>query len=168
MQSNSTFDPASLLDTEYEDDLNTRLTPVPEGEYYARIKENSVKVSQFANKNGGEPHSVMNLLFVIEDEEVKRVTQLQEPQVRMSVFLELKPGTNQLLTAADNPNANVRLGRLKEALGIKPGKKWSPRQFEGMGCFIKVKQKVNPDDIEDVNSEVQAVSKESNARRTAA
>ena len=31
--STSAFDPNSLLDTEYSEDLNTRLTPIPEGEF---------------------------------------------------------------------------------------------------------------------------------------
>ena len=166
MQTQSAFDPSSLLDTEYTDDLNTRLTPIPEGEFYARIKPDGIIVREIINKQNEKRH-VADVIFEIDDEEVKRQTQLTTPQVRCSIFLDLKPGTSQLLTKEDNANANVRLGRLKEACGIKPGKKWSLRHLEGLGCYVKVKQRADPEDIETVYSDVVAFSSEP-SRRTAA
>ena len=162
----SAFDPASLLDTEYSDDLNTRLTPIPEGEFLARVKPDGIIVREIKTKQGETRH-VADVIFLVDDEEVKRATQLTEPQVRCSLFLDLKPGTSQLLTKEDNPNANVKLGRLKEACGIKPGKAWSLRHLEGLGCYIKVKQRTDPDDIETVYSDVVAFSKEPSRRAAA-
>lgn len=156
--SSPSFDPAQLLDTEYSDDLRTRLTPVPEGDWRGRIKENGILIRKTGQ--AGSEYTVADVLFLVEDEEVKERTQLKEPTVRASLFLDLKPGTNQLLTEKDNPNANVKLGQLKAACGIKPGAKWSFRQLEGLGCFIKVKHRPNPDDIENPRVDIVAFSKE--------
>lgn len=156
--SSSTFDPTSLLDTEYSDDLNTRLTPVPEGEYYAKLSKIDVRA---ISAKDGRPLRIADVYFIIDDEEVRNSTQLKEPQARLrpSVFLDLNPdGTLQ--TKEQNPNANVKLGKLKEALGFKPGRKWSLRMMEGQYCFVKVRQRTDENDIEVVYSDVVAVSKE--------
>ena len=152
----STFDPTTLKDMEYTGDLNTRLTPVPEGEFWARLS----KVDLRQNKaKDGRDLTLADFLFIIEDDGVKQATHLLEPQVRMSIFLDI--GANgALLTAEDNPNANVKLGRIKAALGIKPGKRWSFRHMEGQSCYVKVKQRTDPEDIEIVYSDVVSVSKE--------
>jgi hypothetical protein len=152
----SAFDPASLLDTEYDDGLRTRLTPIPEGVYQGRIK--GVPAVRSGTSKEGQQWAAADFTFVIDDEEVKKSTQLNEPSCRFSIFLDLRPGTSQLLTEADNPNANIRLGRLKEACGIKAGRKWSLRHFDGLSCWVRIKQRTDPDDIETVYSDVAAVA----------
>jgi hypothetical protein len=153
----STFDPSSLLDSEYEDNLRTRLVPVPEGVYQAHIK--GVPAVRSGVKDGNR-WCTADFLFVLDDEQVKKDTQLQEPTVRYSMFLDMDPSSTRLLTETDNPNANIKLGRLKEACGIKPGRKWSLRHFDGLSCWVRVKQRTDPDDIETIYSDIVAVSKE--------
>lgn len=148
----STFDPASVLETAYTDDLNTRLTPIPEGEFLAQVK--SIAVRQATSKDG-QPLLFADFVFTALDEEVKKATGLKEPQVRYSIMLDVNPGTTTLRTKSDDPNANVRLGRLKEACGIKPGRKWTMREFEGLTCMIKVKQRTGDDG--EIYSDVSAV-----------
>lgn len=157
----SAFDPNALLDTEYSDNLRTRLVPIPEGVYYAHIK--GVPAVRSGSKDG-TVWAAADFTFVIDDEEVKSKTQLTEPSCRYSTFLDLKPGTAQLLTEADNPNANIKLGRLKEACGMKPGRAWSLRHFDGLSCWVRIKQRTDPDDIETIYSDVVAVSKEKPSR----
>lgn len=158
-----------MLDTEYTGELNTRLTPIPEGEWQAHVKQpNGVSIR--SGVKDGKRWATADVMFVIDDEEVKSRTQLTEPMARMSLFLDLVPGTNQIQTSEDNPNANVRLGKLKEALGIRPGKKWSLRHLEGLSCFVRIKQRTDENDIETVYSDVVAVSAKpsSTSRRAAA
>lgn len=162
--SDSTFDPSTLLDTEYTGDLNTRLTPIPEGAYVGRIKTVAIR----SGVKDGVRWAAADINFVIEDEEVKAATQLAEPMARMGLFLDLVPGSNRIATSEDNPNANVRLGRLKEACGIKPGRKWSLRHLEGMQCYVRVKQRADDNDPETIYSDVVAVSAEEFATRRAA
>ncbi len=163
----STFDPSSLLDTEYSDDLNTRLTPIPEGEYYAKVGKIDVKA---VSAKDGRALRIAEVIFIIDDEGVRESTHLTEPQARLrpAMFLDLNTdGTLQ--TKEQNPNANVKLGRLKEALGFKAGRKWSLRMMEGQYCFVKVRQRTDENDIEVVYSDVVAVSKEAfkSARKAA-
>lgn len=153
------FDTNALLDTSYTGDLNRSLIPIPEGEFYARVKENSVKVRRFTSKQNNLI-TMADMVFSIEDQSVKDATHMENPAIPYSIFLETEPGSNRLLTKEDNPNANISLGRLKYALGIREGKEWSLRGFEGLGCFIKVEQEPNPDDIEHPRSKVVGVYKD--------
>ncbi len=164
---NSTFDETALLDGEYTGDLNTRLTPVPEGEYMAHVMSNGIKVKQITIKNTGEKRHIADFIFIVDDDDVKRQIQMQEPQVRMSVFLDLN-AAGALMTKEENANANIKLGRLKDALGLKPGRKWSLRHMEGLSCYIKVTHRTDPDDIEIRYAEVAQVSKTPFDRRVAA
>jgi hypothetical protein len=147
-----TFDPSVLIETEYTGDLNRQLTPVPEGIFFGRIREGGVKVKKGISK-AGNAYCVCDLAFVIQDEEVKAATNLEEPMVFASVFLDLTP-SGALETRESNPNANVQLGRLKHALGLREGKPWSLRSFEGLGCYLKVTQDPDPEDIESIRNRV--------------
>ncbi len=162
----SAFDPSSLLDTESDGDFNTRLTPIPEGEYQAHVKEGGISVR--GGIKDGARWTAADILFVIDDEEVKASTQLKEPVVKLGLFLETDIAGQRLLTKEDNPNANVKLGKLKEACGIKPGRKFSLRHLEGLSCFIRTKQRTDPNDIETVYSDVVSVSAGRTANRKAA
>jgi hypothetical protein len=157
----SAFDPSALLETETDGDFNTRLTPIPEGEFQAHVKEGGISVR--GGIKDGQRWTAADVLFVIDDEEVKTSTQLKEPTAKLGLFLETDAGGQRLLTKDDNPNANVKLGKLKEAVGIKPGRKFSLRHLEGLSCFVRIKQRTDPNDIETVYSDVVAV----NARPTA-
>jgi hypothetical protein len=160
------FDTSALVDTEYTGGLNRTLVPIPEGEFLARVKPDSVKVNRFTSK-AGNLVNICNLVFSVEDEDVKAQTRLPDPSITASIFLDLDPGTGRLLTKEDNPNANVGLGKLKHALGIREGKAWSLRQFEGMACYIRVVHEPNPDDIENPRSKVTGYYKESKADKEA-
>lgn len=161
-----TFDTSALVETEQTGDLNRALVPIPEGEYYARVKPDSVKVRRFTSK-AGNLVNMCDLNFSIEDDEVKASTQLPDPTIQANIFLDIDPTTNRILTREDNPNANVQLGRLKHALGIKEGKPWSLRQFEGMACYIKVVHEPNPDDIEHPRSKVMGFYRDSKEDKAA-
>jgi hypothetical protein len=159
MADNIDFDPAALLDTEYTGGLNTRLTPVPADDYRAQVKPGSVKVRKGTSK-AGDPFVVADMMFLIDDPMLAEKLQLREPQVSASIFLEINPATKQLYTKEDNPNANTKLGQLKEACGFKEGTPWSLRAFEGRSCYIRVIQVPDEDDISTVYNRVTAFSKD--------
>jgi len=153
----SAFDPSALLETETDGDFNTRLIPIPEGEFSAHIKEGGISMRGGIDKNGNR-WTAADVLFVIDDENVKASTSLKEPVAKLGLFLETDASGQRLLTKDDNPNANVKLGKLKEAVGIKPGRKFSLRHLEGLSCFVRIKQRTDPNDIETIYSDVVAVS----------
>ena len=79
-----------------------------------------VKVRKVNTKDG--LRAVMDVTWLILDEDVKKETELERPTCRQGFFLEVndKGGLER------GKNKNVGLGRLLEALGINQGDKWSP------------------------------------------
>jgi hypothetical protein len=154
------FDPSALLETVNEGDLNTNFTPVPEGEYRARIKDGSLTVKGITSTKTGEKYTVAEMYFIIDDQAVIEATGLKEPTVRASVFLTIDPVTKTLVTKDADPNANIDLGRLKEALGFADGKPWKLKDFEGRSCWVKVKQEADANDITKAFSRITAYYKE--------
>lgn len=157
-----TFDPSELLDLSFGDDFNTRATPFPETECYARVK--SISGKEITTRTG-DTSIVVEAIFVTDDEHVKQATHMNEPTVRYSLFLELVPGTKRVMTKDENPNANLKLGRLKTALGVKSGKKFKLPDLVGLACYIKTKQRLDPEDSETIYTDVTAVSAEPFTRR---
>lgn len=159
-----TFDPSELLEMSFGDDFNTRATPFPEGECYARVK--SITGKEVTTKTG-DAAIVVETIFVTDDDVIKQATKMNEPSVRYSIFLELVPGTKRVMTKDDNPNANLKLGRLKMALGVKAGKKFRLNDLVGLACYIKTKQRLDPEDSETIYTDVVGVSAEPFSRRRA-
>lgn len=147
------FDPNALLDTENEGDFNRYMTPVPAGEHYARVKEGSLKVRKFTSK-AGNPVAMCDLQWVVEDASVAEGMGVKEAVIFDSFFLDIDHDTNRLVTKEENPNANLTLGRLKFAMGVKEGRPWSLRSFEGMACYLKVDVESAADDVENMRNKV--------------
>lgn len=131
------FDPTELLETKIDGDaLNDHFTPFPETECFGRIK----KIAGRKVTVGGEDKLIAQFMFVTEDQHVIDETGLREPMVRYELWLDTDPATGRMLDKKDNPNANVALGRLKKACGIKDGKPFRIADLDGLGCYIKTKQ----------------------------
>ena len=152
------FDPTELLETTLEgDSFNSHFTPFPETECYGRIKK--VAGRRVMTKDNRES-LLAEFTFTTDDQHVLDETGLKEPQVRYSIWLDADPMTGRLLTKDENPNANVRLARLKKACGLKEGKKFRIADFDGLGCYIKTKHRAPTGDSDDIQTDVVAVSAE--------
>lgn len=147
------FDPDALLDTQNEGDFNRYMTPVPAGEHYARVKDGSVKVRKFTSK-AGNPVCMCDLQWVIEDQGVAESMGVKEALVFDNFFLDFDHNTNRLVTREENPNANLTLGKLKYAMGVKEGRPWSLRSLQGMACYIRVEQDADANDVENIRNRV--------------
>lgn len=129
----SVFDPEAFKNTPVDGAMDTALTPVPPNRDVPGQIE-SYKVRQ--NEKDGEVWTVMDVVWHILDEESKKVTGLDKPFCRQSIFLDLTAENN-----LDNGKAkNVQLGKLRDAIGQnKAGKPWHPDMILGaMGlCHIE-------------------------------
>ena len=137
------FDIESFVHTESEAEVSTEYQPIPEGEYLAMIKPDSVE-----GKSVGEnQRPVLNLLWEIQDTEVTEA--VGRNTVRQTVWLDAKEDG----TGLDfGKGKNVQLGRLLEAVGLR-GKAWSPKGLEGLTAIINVKHRMVDDNTyEDVKS----------------
>lgn len=146
--SDSAFDPDTFLDTSIEKANETVYTPIPEGDYQAMVD----KIEGRKAKDS----PLLDITFEILDDNLKEKMDQEKLTVRSSVFLDVDD--NGML--AFGMNKNVRLGKLRDALGQnKDGKPWSPRMLEGAGpLVINVTQRPDKDDPSVVYNDVRRFS----------
>lgn len=123
----STFDADLFLHTTHEEANETAFLPIPEGEYEALV--DNIKVGPLKD------WTVLKIQWDILSEELR--VEFDQPKViaSQSVFLDLDD--NGLLKFG--PNANVQLGRLREALGQNTGQPWSLNDLKGAGpAYIRI------------------------------
>jgi hypothetical protein len=119
----SVFDPVAFQDTQVDSAMDTVLTPAPPGDRQGQI--DGISVRQNTN-DSGDTYTIMDVKWHILDDESKKVTGLDKPICRQSVFLDLTAEGS-----LDNGKGkNIQLGRLREAVGQNSkGKKWSPNML---------------------------------------
>ena len=146
----STFDPDLFLGGEMDGGFETSYARVSPGEYSAMI--DGVKVRK-VNTEDGE-RAVMDVTWLIIDEEVKKETELERPTCRQGFFLDIndKGGLER------GKNKNIGLGRLFDAIGIGQGDKWSPEGLKGLLATVRVEHKPNKDDPENPYANVTRVA----------
>ena len=141
----STFDPDTFLGQETDQVMDTHFKPVPEGEYTAMI---DTVVAKEVNDS-----PVLDITYVILDEAVKVEMNSERVSVRQSIFVDMEDAGRIAL----GDNKNVKLGKLREALGQNSGV-WSPRKLAGAGPIkIKTVNKPDKNDPEQIYSNVQRV-----------
>ena len=146
----STFDPDLFLGGEMKGGFDTSYARVSPGEYSAMIDD--VKVRKINTEEG--ERAVMDVTWLILDEDVKKETELERPTCRQGFFLNVndKGGLER------GKNKNVGLGRLLEALGIDQGSKWSPQGLKGSVAIVRIEHKPNKDDPENPYANVTRVA----------
>ena len=76
----STFDPASLLETTTESANDTKIIPVPEGEYLAVIDK--IAINTWQSKDGSSSGLRLDVEYMIDDEAAKAATGRDKLSVR--------------------------------------------------------------------------------------
>lgn len=112
------FDINNIMGMIVEEGNSTVLTPVPEGEYVARVK--SVNGRSVTTKNGEAP--ILRVQWVIDgNPEVSAVTGRDSNTVSQDLWLDLTPGGTLDMGAG----MNVGLGKLRAAVGQnESGRPW--------------------------------------------
>jgi hypothetical protein len=131
----SIFNPDTFLDEDAGGPLSTERVLIPIDTYKNCYIE-TVKPVEGIIKDGeraGEPWAKMNFVWVIDDQEVKDKLDRQRVVVTQGIMLELD-ATGSL---DEGKGKNVRLGKLRAALGINSGKvRW--RDFIGVPATISI------------------------------
>lgn len=132
---NSTFDPEVFMSTEVTESMATKFDPVDEGEFVASVEAFKVRAVKDA--------VVLDVLWLILDDALEAKMNMEKIIVRQGVFLDVEHD-GRLMTGI---NKNVRLGRLREALGQnRPGQPWNFRMLKGAGPVkITVTQRASTD-----------------------
>lgn len=125
------FDPSSFLDLEVNGANDTKLAPVPVGQYMAEI----VKVDMRTIQVEGEDRLIAALTWHIKGEEAKAATGMEKPTVRQDLWIDLTENKG-----LDNGKGkNVGLGRVREAVGLNnPASTFSFRMLQGRGANVYV------------------------------
>lgn len=143
----STFDPNTFLNTEISESNATQYIPVPEGEHQATIKSIKPRVLT-------DGRAVLDVTWVVQDDESKDVTGMAEPTVRQTLWLD----TTEAGGLDFGKGKNVGLGRLRDALGQNQnGKPWAPGMLIGGVAVVKVGHSIDKRDGETINADVKAV-----------
>lgn len=124
------FDTESFLSTTVEGEMSTEFVPVPEGEYTAIIKD--VKARQAKSSH------IMDVVWEIDDPEVREVTGMENPTVRQSIFLDMTESGSLDL----GKGKNIALGRLREALGQNGPGAWAPSMLLGQAAKVRVEHRI--------------------------
>jgi hypothetical protein len=148
-------DYSHLLDAQVDDAMATFIRPIPEGDYKARIDSlEIVSISINKGQNAGKEMPQAVILWEILDEGL--TAQLgRTPKVRQQAWLDLD-ATGNLDTG---PDKNVRLGQIREALGLN-GAGFRLGQLKGsLPCLIHVTQRPNEQNPDAPYNDVSRVTK---------
>lgn len=146
------FSPEQFLEMQVTDSNDTKLTPIPVGEYTAL--PDKVEVKSWAKKD--DP-SVSGLKLVInwsiDDPAVKELLARDKVTARQDIMLDLTDSGGLDM----GKGRNVGLGRLREATGLNtPGQPFSFTMLLGRPAKISVSHRI---DGEAIYAEVKGVAK---------
>ena len=151
----TTFDPASLLETTVEAANDTKILPIPEGEYLAVI--DSTKINPWQSKDGASSGLRLDVEYLIDDAAAKEATGREKLTVRQGIMLDLTEDGQSLDMGKGK---NVGLGRLREATGLNaPGQPFAMQMLPGRLVKIKVTQRPSDKDPETIYNDVRGVTK---------
>lgn len=136
--SDSTFNPDAFIGTQTDQVGETHYFPIPKAEYVGQI--DSVQGRQFNSNKTGLTYTVLEVRWVVPDEEVKRITNQEKPTARQTIFLDLT-GEGGLDFST---NKNVPLSKLRDAVGQnKKGRPWAPSMLIGQTARVFIDHDVN-------------------------
>lgn len=147
----SMFDPNVFLNTEYNQTTSTRIKPLPAKEVVGYIK-------QLIPKNPKPEMYVLDIIWTVDDEECREVTGMPEPTVRQGIFLEMIEGSNPPVMDFSE-GKNVKLGRIREAIGQNVGDPWIPQLMIGGAARILITQRPDDNDPDTIYNDVKSVGK---------
>lgn len=125
------FDPSVFEQQQFTEPNDTRYVAIPEGEYMALVKE-----KKFRNEKG---YTILDITWLVDDAGVRETTGMKDPIVRQSIFLD----TTAQGGLDFGRGKNVKLGRLREALGLnQPGQPFSFNMIEGRPARVSIKHRL--------------------------
>ncbi len=135
------FDPAKFVDLQVTESNDTKLIPIPAGEFTGLAEKAEVRAWKSAD--GTKSGLAVDISWVIDDPAVKGITQRDKNTARQSVMLDL----NEQGGLDMGKGKNVGLGRLREALNLNAaGAPFSIRMIEGKAAKVSVIHEPNEKD----------------------
>ena len=148
----SMFSPEQFLDMQTTDSNDTKVIPVPAGEFIAVVEE--VKARAWTSKQDPSKAGIaLDIQWSIDDSNVKQLLGRDKVTVKQGIMLDMTESGGLDM----GKGKNTGLGRVREALGLNtPGQPFSPTMLTGRVAKVKVEHRV---DGENIYAEVKAVAK---------
>lgn len=142
-----TFNAAEFMNTTFEQSLDTRVLPCPEGTWRAQITDVEAREIEIKNgENAGQKRVVMDVTYEVVDEQPKLDTGRDSVKLRQGIFLDLTDSGGLDFSKGKN----VRLGKLREAaLQNTDGSPWAPSMLKGVVVLIEVTHRLHEGDTFD-------------------
>ena len=145
------FDAQSFLDATITGSNDTKIIPVPIGEYMGIIDK--VTPRQWQSKDGTQSGVAIDILWLIEDAGVKQLLGRETVTCKQGIMLDLNASGGLDLSKGKN----IGLGRLREAIGKnEEGQSFSFSQLQGTCAKVSVSHRISG---EDTFAEVKGVAK---------
>jgi len=145
------FDAQSFLDSSVSTSNDTKLVPVPVGEYMGIIEK--VSPRQWQSKDGSQTGIALDVIWLVEDAAVKEYLGRTTVTCKQGIMLDTTPQGGLDMSTGKN----VGLGRLREAVGKNtPGEAFSFSMLPGLAAKISVKHRIADDET---YAEVKAVAR---------
>lgn len=136
------FDPQSFLDASVSGSNDTKVIPVPAGEYMGIIDK--VQPRQWQSKDGSQTGIALDVFWLIEDAGVKAHLGRDTVTCKQGIMLDLTPQGGLDMSKGKN----IGLGRLREAVGKNdPNSPFSFSMLPGMSARVTVSHRVANEDI---------------------
>lgn len=145
------FDPNAFLNASFTESNDTKVTPVPVGEYLAVAEK--VEIKTWASKDGSSSGIKLEIVWDIDDSNVKALLGRDSVKVGQQQMLDLT--TDGALDFSKGKN--VGLGRIREALDLNtPGAPFAFSMIQGRLAKVLVSHRVVG---EDIYAEVKKIAK---------
>lgn len=148
----SMFSPEQFLDMQVTEANDTKMVPVPVGEYFAVVKDVKIRPWQ-SRTDSSKAGLALDIQWSIDDAGVKSLLDRDDVTVKQGIMLDMTDAGGLDM----GKGKNVGLGRLREATGLNvPGQPFSFTMFTGRGAKVKVEHRI---DGENIFAEVKQVAK---------
>jgi len=136
------FDPNTFLNATFDETNDTKVIPVPAGEYLALAEK--VDVKSWSSKDGSSSGIKLEIVWDILDDNVKALLGRDTVKCNQQQMLDLTD-----TGALDfGKGKNVGLGRIREALDMNtPGQPFSFGMIQGRMAKVVVSHRVAGEDI---------------------
>lgn len=146
------FSPEQFLDMQVTESNDTKVIPVPPGEYLAVVKSVAIRPWQ-SKADPSKAGLALDLQWSIDDAGVKQLLGRDEITVKQGVMLDVSDSGGLDM----GRGRNISLGRLREATSLNtPGQPFSVTMFTGRMAKVKVEHRV---DGENIYAEVKQVAR---------
>lgn len=148
----SMFSPEQFLDMQVTESNDTKVVPVPVGEYLGVVKDIKIRPWQ-SKKDPSMAGIALDVTWIVDDSNVKQLLGRDEVTVKQGIMLD----TTEAGGLDMGKGKNITLGRLREAVGLNtPGQPFAVSMLPNRMAKIAVSHRVDGDTI---YSEVKSTAK---------